>query len=68
MDINNAKQVLEAIKKGKIEVKVIDVKLPSPFSVNLIIQGHSDLLRMEDKQDFLKRMHELHLKEIVGKG
>jgi ATP-dependent Lhr-like helicase len=67
MDINNTKLVLEAIKQGKLGVKVLEVKMPSPFSINLILQGHSDLLRVEDKQDFLKRMHQMHLKEIEGK-
>jgi ATP-dependent Lhr-like helicase len=67
MDINNAKLVLDWIKEGKIKIKIKDVKLPSPFSLNLIIQGHSDLIRVEDKQDFLKRMHELHKKGLWAK-
>ena len=65
MDINNAKLVLSLIEDKKIEIKIKDTKLPSPFALNLILQGHSDLIRIEDKQDFLKRMHELHLEEIA---
>jgi ATP-dependent Lhr-like helicase len=68
MDINNTKLVLGLIKEGKVKIKISDVRLPSPFSLNLILQGHSDLIRIEDKQDFLKRMHELHLKEIAGRN
>ncbi len=64
MDVENAKLVLQWIREGKIQIKIKDVKLPSPFALNLILQGHSDLIRIEDKQEFLKRMHELHLKEI----
>jgi len=64
MDINNARLVLSWIKDKKLQIKIKEVNLPSPFSLNLILQGHTDLLRIEDKQDFLKRMHELHLKEI----
>ncbi|MDP1728831.1 MAG: ATP-dependent helicase, partial [archaeon] len=64
MDINNAKLVLQLIKDKKIQIKIKDVKLPSPFALNLIIQGHSDLIRIEDKQQFLKRMHELHKKSL----
>jgi len=67
MDINNAKQILEWIKLGRIKIKIKDVKLPSPFSLNLILQGHSDLIRIEDKQEFLKRMHELHRKNLWAK-
>jgi len=67
MDIANATKILSWIKEGKVQIKIRDVKLPSPFSLNLILQGHSDLIRIEDKQDFLKRMHELHLKEIENR-
>jgi len=64
MDIENAKLVLKWINEGKVKIKIRETKLPSPFSLGLILQGHSDLIRIEDKQDFLKRMHALHLKEI----
>ena len=67
MDIANAKLVLEWIKSGKLKVKIKDVKLPSPFALNLILQGHADLIRIEDKQEFLKRMHELHKKSLWAK-
>ena len=64
MDIANAKLVLDWLKDGKVKVEIIHTKLPSPFALNLIIQGYSDLLKIEDKIAFLKRMHEAHLKEI----
>ena len=64
MDINSAKLVLEQIEKKKTKIKVIDTPLPSPFALNLILQGHTDLIRIEDKQAFLKRMHELHVKSV----
>jgi ATP-dependent Lhr-like helicase len=67
MDINNAKLVLQAIAEKKIKIKIKDVSLPSPFALNLILQGHSDLIRVEDKQEFLKRMHELHKKSLWAK-
>jgi ATP-dependent Lhr-like helicase len=68
MDIESAKLVLSWIKEKKVKIKIKDTGLPSPFSLNLILQGHSDLIRIEDKQDFLKRMHELHVKEIAGRN
>lgn len=64
MDIENAKKVIELINKGQIKVKIKNVALPSPFTLNLIIQGHTDLIKIEDKQKFLKRMHELHTKGV----
>ena len=63
-DIENTKLVLRWLEQKKIQVKVIETKLPSPFALHLILQGHSDLIRIEDKQEFLKRMHDLHVKGI----
>ncbi|MEK6928436.1 MAG: ATP-dependent helicase [Nanoarchaeota archaeon] len=67
MDIGNAEKVLKWIEEGKVKVKRIRTLLVSPFGVNLIIQGRSDLIKMEDRASFLKRMHELHLKVIDSK-
>jgi len=64
MDIKNAGKILEEIEKGKIKVKIKEIKIPSPFALNLILQGHSDLIRIEDKQAFLRRMHQLHIDNI----
>jgi ATP-dependent helicase Lhr and Lhr-like helicase len=67
MDINRAKKVLEWIEKGSVNVIVKRTPLVSPFGLNLIMQSHSDLIKMEDRVAFLKRMHELHLGIIGGK-
>ena len=64
MDIENAKLVIKQWKQNNIKLKIRDVSAPSPFALNLILQGHSDLIRIEDKQAFLKRMHDLHVKGI----
>ncbi len=64
MDIDNALKVLEWIEDGKIKIRVIKTEMVSPFGVNLFMQGRSDLIKMEDRAAFLKRMHELHLKVI----
>ncbi len=67
MDIQNAKQVIGWIKNKKLRVEFRDTIIPSPFATNLILQGQTDLMRMEDKQDFLKRMHKEHLRIIQKK-
>jgi ATP-dependent helicase Lhr and Lhr-like helicase len=67
MDINNAKEILEKLKSGKINFGIVETPIVSPFGLNLIMQSHADLIRMEDKAEFLKRMHELHLKVIGEK-
>jgi Lhr-like helicase len=67
MDIKNAGKVLEWIKQGEVEIEYIHTKLPSPFALNLVLQGYSDLLKMEDKIEFLKRMHREVMREIGEK-
>src|SRR3989344_2042473 len=64
MDIENAKKVLEDIKNGKIKISIDYVKIPSPFALGLLLQGHLDLMKIEDKQEFLQRMHEVYMSEI----
>jgi len=64
MDIANAKKVLEWLVKGKIEIKKIQTDLPSPFALNLVAQGYLDLLKIEDRIEFLRRMHEKILERI----
>ena len=67
MDIENTKKVLGWIEDGRIKIEKIDTNLPSPFALNLVLEGYSDLLKMEDKIEFLKRMHKEVLKEIEKK-
>ena len=68
MDIENAKNVLRWINQKKVTVKIVETKLPSPFALNLILQGHSDLIRIEDRQAFLRRMHDLHVQNIIHRA
>jgi ATP-dependent Lhr-like helicase len=67
MDLNNSLKVLELIKNGRVKLEKIRTKLPSPFALGLILGGYSDLLKMEDKIQFLKRMHNEHIKEIKNR-
>ena len=64
MDIENAKEILKRIENRKIKVKEITTNVPSPFAFNLIMQGYSDVLKFEDKIEFLKRMHQNVLAKI----
>ena len=68
MDIERAKIVLDWIHSGKVKLSYHIVKIPSPFSLNLILQGHLDLMKIEDKQDFLQRMHKVYMSEIERKN
>jgi ATP-dependent Lhr-like helicase len=64
MDINNATKVLEWIGQNKIKVETVCTDIPSPFSLGLITQSYADLMKMENKIDFLKRMHQKVLDRI----
>ena len=64
MDIENAKKVVEGIEQKKIRVKEINIGIPSPFAFNLVLLGRSDLIKIEEKHEFLKRMHNEVLAKI----
>lgn len=67
MDIKHAQEVLSFVESGKIKVKEITTDVPSPFAFNLVMQGYTDILKIEDKVEFLKRMHELVMERIEDK-
>ncbi len=58
MDINNTKEIIDKVNKGEIKIEVKNTKIISPFAINLILQSHSDLIRIEDKNEFIKRVWE----------
>ena len=67
MDIANTKKIMKGIEDGTIAVTEVDTKIPSPFAFNLALQGYMDVLKIEDKHEFLRRMHEQVLAKIGGK-
>ncbi|MCE5213132.1 MAG: ATP-dependent helicase [Methanobacterium sp.] len=67
MDVKNAKKVLKLIEDGKMDVKKINTKIPTPFAFNLVAQGYLDVLKYEDRIEFIRRMHQAVINEIEGK-
>jgi len=67
MDIDNACEILKLIDSGQIVIEKIHTELPSPFALNLVLQGYSDLMKIEDKINFLKRMHKEVMQKIIKK-
>ena len=67
MDINNAKVIVGAIKESKIKVEEIQTNVPSPFAFNLVVMGYTDILKIEEKIEFLKRMHQMVMAKIALK-
>jgi ATP-dependent Lhr-like helicase len=69
MDIDNAINILKLVEEGKIKVVEINTKIPSPFAMGLVLEGATDIMKIDDKQEFLRRMHQLVLAKIaVEKG
>ncbi len=64
MDIENTKKVLKEIEEGKIKIAEIETSIPSPFAFKTALQGYIDILKIEDKHEFLHRMHQMVLAKI----
>ena len=67
MDVNHAQNILKEIEEKKIVIKTIDTKIPTPFAFNLVSRGYLDVLKYEDRSEFIKRMHEAIMKKIKKK-
>jgi ATP-dependent Lhr-like helicase len=59
MDIRNAVKVVENIEHKRTTIKEIYTDMPSPFAFNIITMGYADIMKMEDKMTFLRRMHDM---------
>lgn len=67
MDYPHAQKVIDEIIAGRTVVVEVPTDIPSPFAFGLIAGGYSDVIKIEDKQEFLKRMHEMVLARIALK-
>ena len=67
MDYPNAQKVIDEIIAGRTAIVEVPTDIPSPFAFGLIAGGYSDVIRIEDKQEFLKRMHEMVMARIALK-
>ncbi len=67
MDLKHATDIIKQVEDEKIEIKQIHTSIPSPFAFNLVLQGSTDVMRMEEKVDFLRRMHQEVLAKIGKK-
>ena len=59
MDIHNSEKVIESIEHKRIAIIETYTDIPSPFAFNIITMGYSDIMKMEDKLTFLRRMHDM---------
>lgn len=64
MDLKNAKRVLKMIESGQLEIKQINTTIPSPFAFNLVAQCYLDVLKYEERIEFIRRMHQAVINQI----
>ncbi|MDD5112277.1 MAG: ATP-dependent helicase, partial [Candidatus Altiarchaeota archaeon] len=66
MDVKNAAWVIRQIREGRMKIKVMSNDIPSPFAFTLVAQGYMDVLKVEERTEFIRRMHEAILERIKG--
>ncbi len=64
MDYEHAQQVITAINNNVTAVEQVVTSIPSPFAFALIVEGYGDVIRIEEKQEFLRRMHDMVMAKI----
>jgi ATP-dependent Lhr-like helicase len=68
MHIDEAIEVLKAVHRGDIDVKIIGpLDVPSPFAHHIVVHGYSDVVLMEDMRRLLAKLHELVVERIKSK-
>ncbi len=66
MDLDHAREVLRRIEAGEVAVVESDfTSLPSPFAHNVVLQGVSDLVLMEDRSALLRELHRKVLERVM---
>jgi ATP-dependent Lhr-like helicase len=65
MDIYDTIDVIDKIKAGTIAIEKTENTIPSPFAFNIVLQGYSDVLKADDRQAFLRRMHSYVIAKIA---
>ncbi len=62
MDVENALDFLRRVRG--MELKVVELPSPSPFSLNIYLAGEEDVVLMEDKRRVLKILHDMIVRRI----
>ncbi len=66
MDLPNAVKVLKALRTERVSCVIMPrSSVPSPFSHNLILKWHSDVVSLESKRAMLERLHR-QVKYLIG--
>jgi len=66
LDLKHAREVLQDIDDGKVEVVVSDYSdTPSPFAHNVVMIGISDVVMMDDRSTLLRQFHQKVLEKVI---
>lgn len=69
LDIDDAQMVADDIDAGKIEFHYRPwSEIPTPFALNVILMGMTDLLTLEDRSALLKELQDSILTKVVQSG
>lgn len=68
MDLSSAEKVIQWLKEGKIKTIVKQHEIPSPFAFNIYAMGRSDIIKIESRIEFIKRLHEQIKEKIKEKN
>jgi len=64
MDYEHAQWVIDKVVEQEIQLVEVTNQIPSPFAFGLITMGYSDVIKIEDKHEFLRRMHQMVMAKI----
>jgi ATP-dependent Lhr-like helicase len=64
MDIQHAEDIVDGLRNDDITYTHISTDIPSPFAHNLVLQGQSDVVMMEDKKKRLQQLHKQVMQRI----
>ncbi len=64
MDFEHTQKILEQVENGAVRVEEVYNQTPSPFAFGLIVQGIADIIKIEERYEFVKRMHQMVLARI----
>lgn len=67
MDYEHAQEIIDKVTSGRTQLQEVNTDIPSPFAFGLIVGGYSDVIKIEDKQEFLRRMHQQVITKIALK-
>lgn len=57
MDLENAKKIFKDLQKKKIKWQILQYKNPSLFAVSIVSHGLSNIVRVEDRLNYLKEIY-----------